>query len=337
MKTLFYFMTFLILMSSCAKTESGTSPAESQTESGTLPAESKLVKLEYPSGRGQQGDRLTNVLGYGYDANGICDTLSVKAKVLNLSNKDALGMGYINTAGPGNFISGNSFYDLSINMNEYPNKILQPNIAFLSHLKSLLKLANNSDSIDNNCAYAYYSYNITRSSIYYYINKSSLDTELTPEFKNDLNSLSASGLVEKYGTHVLTHIYTGAKFEVLYKYNTKTDARSSAEECLYKRMDEYFGYIPGVLEHDNSANYNPANEELIFNTLGFNKKLFGEILATDNNDGGIHIGLDSLFNAGTNYQFTEIGKDGLIPLYELVTDSAKKQELKNYIEGYLNE
>lgn len=322
-----YLLLLFSLFLSCNKKQADT---ENTPDNENL--ESSLIVLEYPSGYGHSGDSLTNVLGYGFDATGLIDTLSVKAKVLNLANKDHLEVGHVNTAGPGIIISGFDFNNLI----EYYNYTEEPKILFESHLKSLLKLANESDSINYQCAYAYYCIKILHSFFVYYINTYDINSEITPEFSNDLNSFTAEQIVKKYGTHVLKDIFTGTKFEVLYKCKIKNFDHTEVEGGLCKRMNEFFGGTPYLIPSDEIINYSQSSEQLIYNSLGSKVKLCGLINATDNNPNGIFIHFTSLFNDNIKYQFIKVAKDGLIPLYDLISDPVKKQEVKTFIESYVS-
>ena len=55
---------------------------ESAIDEKELPqVSSSLEEFKYPLGTGSSGDGVYGLLGYGYDATGFCDTVSVKAKV----------------------------------------------------------------------------------------------------------------------------------------------------------------------------------------------------------------------------------------------------------------
>lgn len=314
-------MTILVL--SCNKTE-------------TNQPESTLINLNYPQGFGQSGDSLTSTVGFGYDATGICDTLSVKCKILNLNNQHYLDINKINTSGPGVMISGYGYIDLLRNIEYYPNRVNEPSISFLSHIKSLLKLANIIDTSQygNLYSYAYYSYFKEEKCINYYINKLDIESELTESFKSDIKNLTPEAILKKYGTHVIVGATIGAKFEVLYKCELKQNLLGAVDvsDLLYKRVNEYLGLLPGTKMDKDINTSLQSNEQLVFNTLGFRKKIFGLINATNNNSNKIKVDLIDVFNSGTNYQFVKIGKDGLIPLYELVINVDKKQALKGLIE-----
>jgi hypothetical protein len=195
-------------------------------------------------------------------------------------------------------------------------------------------LANITDTSEYVNAYAYYSYFQIEKVFKYYINKLDIESELTEGFKNDINVLTPEEILKKYGTHVIVGAATGAKFEVLYKCELKQNSLgvADASDLLYKRVNEYFGFLPGTIIDKNINTNMQSNEQLVFNTLGFRKKLFGLINTTNNNSNNIKVDLMDAFNSGANYQFVKIGKDGLIPLYELVSDTDKKQSLKELIE-----
>ncbi len=243
-------------------------------------------------------------------------------------------MSYPNYSGPGVEISGNNYEDLLRNMEYYPNKVDEPSISFLSNIKSLLKLANITDTSEYGCAYAYYSYFQIRKSFFYHISEQDFESELTEGFKNDINVLTAEEILKKYGTHVIVGAAIGAKFEVLYKCDLKQNSLGVVDvsDLLYTRAKEYFGFLPSIITRPDINTNFQTNEQLVFNTLGFHKKLFGVINATNNNSNEIMIDLNNVFNSSTSYQFVKMDKDGLIPLSELISNHEKKQAIKELIE-----
>lgn len=220
----------------------------------------------------------------------------------------------------------------------YPNRVQESSIAFLSHFKSLLKAATNCDSIDKDCAYAYYSFLEINSVAHYYINSLDVESELTSRFKDDIIALTPEKLVAKYGTHAIIDASRGSKFEVLYKCNTigKVD-REYIMNALYECIDENFGREP-IIPFNESCKRRSLlrSEQIVFNTLGFSKKLFGLIYVNRNHSSNLLIDLNKINTDNSKYQFVQIGKDGLIPLYDLISDSTKQQDLKNYLKLYLS-
>jgi hypothetical protein len=191
-----------------------------------------------------------------------------------------------------------------------------------------MKLALNTDSIDDTYSYAYYCYYAIKS----LIELSPIDIELTSEFKSDINSLTPEQIVKKYGTHALTSIKIGAKFEILYRCEFKDDI-SDIEDGFNYRINEFFGgFIPGMVISGNFSSN--GIDHVIFNSMGSKIKMSGLINATDNNDKGIFINTNNLYNDNFKSQFISVRKDGAVPLYDLIYNSENKLALKNYIESY---
>lgn len=314
-------MALIIL--ACSKTETEEEPV------------STIIQLDYPVGYGQSGDTVTSTVGFGYDATGFSDTLSVRSKILNLNNSDLIYKASLHSAGQGIEISGRSYNELLRTL-EYSNLTESTN-SFLAHIKSLLKLGLNSNSIDKNCAYAYYSYYLLDKHVHYHLISTEIESELTEEFKTDIKELTPAEIVSKYGTHLIIDVYTGSKIEVLYKCKLNDEYSVDVSELLYKRMNDYFSQVPGLVIGEMNISYSASDEQLIFNSLGFNKKIFGLINATNNNSNKISLNLNDVMSDGTKYQFVKIGNNGLVPLYELVSDRDKRELLKELIDKVISE
>jgi hypothetical protein len=327
MKKLSYFFALVLLITACN---------DQQKETEFQPATSSKVDLVYPKGLGTSGDKTIGLVGYGYDATGFCDTISVKAKVLeNLSKSD------INIDHPtGTFpvlISGGNFAQFSESVNN-TNNLNDNGLLLLLHLKSLIKLATKSDTIDTKSAYVYYALKSYYSHSSYYC-RSDIKNYITSEFKNDLLTLSAKELVAKYGTHVLTNVYEGAKFEILYRFKTeKLFDENVAKEYFQTRMKEYTGGLALILAQNSTpiTKKFKTDEQFIYNSIGSRKKMCGSITSTDSNPDSITVDINQVFNANNiKPQFIAIGKDGILPIYELISDETKKQEVKTYIDKYM--
>jgi len=322
MKTyLFVFLAFVFF--SCNDT--------TEQLSDTIIPSSTVVQLDYPSNTGNSGDKVTSLLGYGYDATGFCDSTSARAKIIDISSIEFLSEG-MNSAYPTLF-SANNFSELTnkLSNSEFPQVIFS-GYALSSHLKSLVKLAFKTDSIDSKFAFSYYSLTVIRPRfrIPFYAD---FKNALSLNFQNDINSLTPQQLVSKYGTHVLTSVILGEKYEVL--YSAETNDAKEAEHGLYQRMKQFMGGIMGIYMGDYETKSTNINEKMIYNSIGGNKKMCGIITPTDNNPDKLFVDIKSSINGSSNLQFMEIGKTDLIPLYDLIKDPTKKLELKNYIEHYI--
>ncbi len=321
MKTFYYFILLIILFSCKVESELPSPP-------------STLVELQYPTGTGNSSNEVNGLLGYGYDANGFCDTISARAKILDLTdNSNDIFMGHPRSFTPTLF-SGGDFADFSEKINNV-NITNCSGFALTSHIKSLFKLAFNSDSINPNDAFAYYAETYYDSRYKLYVLSNELKT--TSSFNNDVFSLSPGQLISKYGTHVLTDVSLGSRIEVLYRCIPDVNGSAqSAEQGIYKRMNQFLNGIPGIISINQTPVHTAKDEQLIYNTIGSKIKLCGLINATDNNPDNIQVNLSSAFGENIKVQFIQIGEDGILPLYDLIKDLTKKQEIKDYIEEYMN-
>jgi hypothetical protein len=149
----------------------------------------------------------------------------------------------------------------------------------------------------------------------------------------------------KYGTHVITNYFNGTKFEALYrcKFSPINGFISYSngdvcEDLFINRMGEFTGGIFGIFKNPINTNTQKGqtDEQLIYNSIGSKNKICGMINTTDYNPDSIQFNAGSVFGEGNiKTQFIKIGSNGIIPIYELINDENKKQEVKVYIEGYL--
>lgn len=326
MKKQFYLLLLLSFLVSC----------NDQTEKTELqPLPSSSMDLLYPAGSGSSGDTINGLIGYGYDATGFCDTISVRAKVFEFIPDNDLFFGNPRVTFP-TLVTGGSFTELLNKINN-PNIITSSGKVLTLHLEALMKLAFKSDSIQPDYAYTYYALTYCNSHRKFYTGSNN-QPYLSSGFKNDAVTLSPKELVLKYGTHVLTEVYTGTKFEVLYRCKFGNPNRGNdCENLFYNRMKEYVGGTAGIINDLNTnTKLSQTDEQLIYNSVGSRKKLCGLINATDYNPDSIQLDVNSIFNEhNIKNQFISVGNDGILPIYDLINDETKKQEVKVYIEKYL--
>ncbi len=299
------------------------------------PLASSAIEFTYPSSIGTSGDAINGLLGYGYDATGLCDTISVKAKVFATLPVYGLYLSHPSSTFP-TLVSGGTFDELSTKIN-HPYIITGSGEVLTQHLKSLMKLANVSDSINSNYAYTYYACTYINLHLKFYTDADN-QQYLSLDFKNDVVSLTAKEIVSKYGTHVITDLFNGTKFEVLYrcKFSSPTNG-AVCENLFYNRMKEFTGGIFGIYkESDTNTKHYQTDEQLIYNSIGSRKKISGIINTTDYNPDSIQLNIGSIFDKeNIKTQFVTIGSDGILPIYKLINDETKKQEVKVYIEKYM--
>lgn len=313
MKKISLFFVLLIVLFSCEKEES--EPITTLTE------------LNYPIGMGTSGDKTFSVVGYGFDATGLCDTISVKAKIAEIPESDYLYLyGWPRESGS-ELVSDRSLTNLLGNLNNLP---------FKSHISNLLNIATNT-SKDVHVVYysSYWKYFF----VHILVPENSIKPYLTSNFKDDIISLSTSELVLKYGTHVLASIDTGIKFEIIYTcQSNKYTSDYDLEQQFLKRLKQLIGGTPYIIPSEYKCKSSYFDEKVIYNTIGSKNKLVGLINVTDNNSDGIGIDYNSIFiGEETDLKFLDIwSHDGMVSLDNFINDPIKKQEVKEYIEAYID-
>ncbi len=120
----FSFLIVLLFLFSCEKEK--------------FEPETTLSALDYPVGSGTSGDQRLSIIGYGIDASGFCDTISVKAKIAEFSESNIKEQNTFESASC--MISDTRLFDLQKKLTLYPYKSRQENTALYSHICSLLKL-----------------------------------------------------------------------------------------------------------------------------------------------------------------------------------------------------
>ena len=208
--------------------------------------------------------------------------------------------------------------------------------------KGVFDLPFESDTTYINIKY-YYGIDAFASSWYaYYFNDTEEDlisqyyNYLTNDFKSDIQKKSAKDIINTYGTHVLMSIETGVRQDYYF--------RASSDNELERRMvynsAKYFYSTPGIL-------MSPAPEEYMDK-----ENIYTEYI------GGIHTYPNAWMADITNYDNklkvdlkveTPEKKDivlinflnnreerAIIPIYEFIEDSNKRELIKQAYINYLN-
>lgn len=290
------------------------------------------------------GHPIYHVLGYGYDVTGrLANAESSTIPVLNIEK--------FVTENPGLFKKnddvGDYFqYSYGENAESYSNKLTQKyNLTLdLNLLKKakLFKAELNASFAKKDSVSSKYIYATVRKMIkqkgmkIFYTTQNLIENYLTEQFKSDLTSLSATDLVKRYGTHVLTDIQLGAKFDVNYEAETNSAKREDAATAGAKITAAKIFNINADLTTnsvDASSNY---NQKLYYNSVGGDgtKGLIGE-LALDNSTVKINIANWQSSCNKDNAALIDIGVDGLMALEDLISDPVKKQQVKAAVEQYI--
>lgn len=174
---------------------------------------------------------------------------------------------------------------------------------------------------------------------------------LSAEFKADLENLSSDKIIEKYGTHIITSYYTGLRLDMIYRskidishyaiYDPEYNGRSEKEKC-----------VEAGLRHTIDKIENWANEDVSI-PLDKNLKMNGiPVLYIENHGGDNTLIPSGTYNLQKGYPKINISEwlksvtddnkaliglelDRLIPIYELIKEVTKREELEKAINKYI--
>lgn len=160
---------------------------------------------------------------------------------------------------------------------------------------------------------------------------------LTVGFSNAINTLSCEEIIKRYGTHVKTDIYTGGKLVVEYKSIINSDTKKKIVNAGISASVEKVFDVSIENKEDLSLKDQNSTYECKFKTDGGNPTSSFTGVITENTSSfstSSWTNWTSSINE-SNSVCIEIGDNSLIPIYEFVTNSEKKAELKNAVENYI--
>lgn len=159
---------------------------------------------------------------------------------------------------------------------------------------------------------------------------------LTDEFKNDLEIKSAEEIIKLYGTHILNGIKVGERIDYLYRYAADEDFGSNS--WFLFNIHQYFSQGPTAWSGKPEKNP-PLKENLYIEVVDGTRPYPNAWMIDITNYQGERIIFDGWENI-TEANLTLTGfrpNNCLIPIYEFVKDSAKKEELIKAYNKYLTE
>lgn len=352
-----YFILFAfsgISLISCSNDEdTKDTHQEVPTEINPMDAYTPLIKTSKPNNE--------LLLGRGYDYTGTYAThTSVKEAVIDL-NKLLTDQPYdyypkINTINSSYFIieADAQHYTKRLTAKASNHKWDSPPIemsAFSGAILDNQMLFNKDINLkDFSFASAHY---------YYYRNEhnlltstSELQNYLSKSFNDDLISLPIDNIIKKYGTHLITSYTMGLRLDMIYR--SKIDITNyimpgSEDDGQYFKKN----FVEAGLRHTiNSIGYwgigeirpDPTDKDVKMNGIPV---LYMENHGGDNKfiPSGIYnlqkgypkINIYEWFNSMTeeNTTLVDLNLEWAIPIYELIKDETKKEELKVGIEEYI--
>lgn len=163
---------------------------------------------------------------------------------------------------------------------------------------------------------------------------------LQPTFIADVQNRTPADIVKAYGTHVLLDIILGAKLEVTYQSESIASERTRASEIgidvgLKKLFNIGAGLTYTYSDDEKKANF---SESLRYRTIGGDpsRSLIGQV-AIGAATSAINISNWQSSSTVQNAELIDFGENGMLPLYELIDDPAKKDAVKSYILQYLKD
>ncbi|AZA52315.1 MAC/perforin domain-containing protein [Chryseobacterium sp. G0201] len=287
------------------------------------------------------GDGIYDILGHGYDVAG------------EYANANSAGFQVVDVERFKNeqtarLISENTFSQEYVeeygeNAETY-SKMVSTKVnatAGIPLFKKTLSVSFNSAVTNTNkydAKYIYGSYNLTikQKRLRFNATTDMLGDYLTPEFTQDLQTKTPQQIVSDYGTHVALDIYTGAKLDIMFQAETMNQSRDHAARVGIKAgMKDIFDVDVTNDVNTSSSNQN-YSKKLSYRTRGGNPAigLMGE-LNLDQNNPKINISNWQNSSNPSNSVLVDFGSNGLVLIYDLVKDPAKKAQLKAYVDQYL--
>lgn len=323
--------SLMLFMGSCSSEDlnTGTSAPDNPAKTNRLSA-AKFA-----------GDGVYDVLGHGFDAAGeYANANSAGFKVIDIDR--------FKTEQAARLISENAntqqyIEEYGENAETY-SKMVSTKVnatAGIPLFKKTLSVGFNSAVTTNHkfdAKYIYGSYNllIKQKRLRFNATTDMLADYVTPEFTQDLQTKSPQQIVQDYGTHVMVDIYTGAKMDIMFQSETSNESRERAARIgvkigMLKAFD--VDVQNDVNTSESSMNY---SKKLSYRTRGGDpsKGLVGE-LNLDQSTPKINIANWQNSSTANNSVLVEFGNNGLVLIYNLVKDPAKKAQLKAYVDQYL--
>ncbi|SHM04545.1 MAC/perforin domain-containing protein [Mucilaginibacter sp. OK098] len=326
----------LAALGSCKK-----SPEIQKKDDGKLPTD---IKLTITNGNqstdlNQQGDATYNFLGYGYDiTDQYNDASSVRSVVINIpslvkSNPYQFDLSRATTGYWENY-SGETATDLAGKLSQKFDETSGLKV-FKNTIASAFPGA---DTFNGKYVYGYYSAISVRMRMRIVDNYNNvLNSYVTDGFSQDVNTLTTADLVKKYGTHMLRSIAIGSRLNVVYQAEApSTNRKMISSTGLRYAMKTIFGLATGELDPMDLVALNAnTSAKVYFYAVGGDQSTLKESSVNNRT----FINPTEWFGSTTEDKARFIGaaEDGLIPLYDLITDVNKKAVVKAYIIKYIQD
>ncbi|MCL7987716.1 MACPF domain-containing protein [Sphingobacterium sp. lm-10] len=285
----------------------------------------------------------TNLIGHGYDATGYyANRLSAKLAVIDVPRYVANNRSrFVDNVG----VDDDFRFIIANNAESYSDSLsISINSGF--GIKKLFRAEINASFGGSSAYHGSNSLASANKRIYMRTLRLATTTDelrnnfLSETFKQDIVRYTPKDLVEFYGTHVLTHIHLGAKFSLGYKTATRAQNKnqSVAAGLALNGLAKIWSVNVDYAYNSSEAKYN-SEQRINYRSIGGDgsKGLIGEIILDGKTPQRININdWQSTVNV-QNAVLIEYGDNGMIPLYEFISDPTKKAQVRDYLEKYIND
>lgn len=347
MKKLYYLTTMLtgLLLVSCSKSDLQSSPEDSSLPFKKKHGGGATIK--------SAGDGQNDLLGYGYDVTGefanssaskfaVIDVSRLKADHPTRVEWDLSSKKYGEVIAGENAISylsaltdklgaGLSIKDPTAPANTDPKSSVIP--LFKANIDNAF---DNTNSRSSKYVYSGYALKIQQKRVKLNADKTLLWQYLTPSFIADVQNGTPQSIVSAYGTHILKDIVLGAKLDITYRAETtKSDRKDAATKGMDINVLGIFSINTKntTMTHETIDN---TNQRLSFKAIGGepSASLFGNI-AIGSTLPVISTAQWENSSSLQNAEMIDIAQDGLIPIWDLISDPIKSGLVKAYVIQYL--
>lgn len=294
-----------------------------------------------PKTRGSKGDGDLDVLGYGYDmTKGYFEDTYARIQVINV---EAIRKAY-----PPSTLTG--VVQHKPLLTTYSKVIGETSEDYTSKMSMSVGLSKTAGVFSGNISLKYgttesYSSKFSYASYYGYYRYKQNKITLTPnemlpyltiQFTNDLKSLSADEIVKRYGTHVLTDIYLGARVSIMYRAESTSFNKTSSISASLNATVGLFK-SENTFAYDRTEAQKNQNYQIHYTAIGGDPKKVAEgEISTDPTQ------LKPIDNSAwknsietSTWRFIDAEANGLIPIETFVTDPVKKQAISEAVKRYI--
>lgn len=164
-----------------------------------------------------------------------------------------------------------------------------------------------------------------------YFKKKYMQECLTNEFKTDLKSLSPNDVLKKYGTHLLREVFVGRRIDYLYRANTSDFGSWDGYNAYY-----YLNIPNSALTVYKPTTTPPQKENVYIEIVdGTPPSPNAWMFDITNGKGEFATYKGWVNTTDSNLSLVYFSDKALVPIYELVDDDIKKEELYQAYEKYL--